>query len=236
VLNYRQTAVTTLQFTKDFILKNAKAKFNASTNNLEITFAYPQSVINDALKIASSSPEVIKGYEKYGKNFDDFMDKKIKTIGSKPNSLDYFKNLIESLDNSITEQALSFDLNYVKGCVVAYNSIVKVQRASGSAKTQLSILDITMLVRGRTKLKMRRGSAAPSPPKIYERSGAFRGSIEAVANMNTNVINYFYTPYYDALQRYGYTIQDMVEGSIRDIARERLGGQFILRKNTQTII
>jgi hypothetical protein len=236
VLNYRQTAVTTLQFTKDFILKNAKAKFNASTNNLEITFAYPQSVINDALKIASSSPEVIKGYEKYGKNFDDFMDKKIKTIGSKPNSLDYFKNLIESLDNSITEQALSFDLNYVKGSVVAYNSIVKVQRASGSAKTQLSILDITMLVRGRTKLKMRRGSAAPSPPKIYERSGAFRGSIEAVANMNTNVINYFYTPYYDALQRYGYTIQDMVEGSIRDIARERLGGQFILRKNTQTII
>jgi hypothetical protein len=116
------------------------------------------------------------------------------------------------------------------------NIKTKIPRQQQRRSQQASILDITMLVRGRTKLKMRRGSAAPSPPKIYERSGAFRGSIEAVANMNTNIINYFYTPYYDALQRYGYTIQDMVEGSIRDIARERLGGQFILRKNTQTII
>jgi hypothetical protein len=98
-----------------------------------------------------------------------------------------------------------------------------------------SILDITMLVRGRTRLKMRRGAGTPNPPKIFERSSTFRGSIQAVANMQSNTINYFYIPYYDALERYGYQINDLVESSIRDIARERLGQEFILRKNTQPI-
>ena len=236
VLNYRQTAVTTLQFSRDFILKNAKAKFNADTNNLEITFAYPQSAINEALKLASSNPEVKKGYAQYNKNFDDFIDAKIKSIGNKPNSLEYFKNLVESLSSSINQQALSFDLDYVKGSVVAYKSMVQVKRTAASVRNQPSILDITMLVRGRAKLKMRRGGGLPSPPKIYERSGTFRSSIQAVANIKSNTINYFYLPYYSSLQKYGYDIDGLVEGSIRAIAKERLGGQFILRKNTQPII
>ena len=98
-----------------------------------------------------------------------------------------------------------------------------------------SILDITMLVRGRARLKMRRGSGAPTPPKIYERSGTFRGSIEAIANTRNNTIDYFYLPYYDSLQKYGYEIEGLVTDSIRAIAQERLGRQFILRRNTQSI-
>lgn len=98
-----------------------------------------------------------------------------------------------------------------------------------------SILDITMLVRGRARLRMRRGVGTPTPPKIYERSGTFRSSIEAIANTRNNVIDYFYLPYYDSLERHGYDIQGLVEGSIRAIAQERLGRQFVLRKNTQPI-
>jgi hypothetical protein len=115
------------------------------------------------------------------------------------------------------------------------NIIARIPKRSASKRTQPSILDITMLVRGRTRLKMRRGIGRPNPPKIFERSGTFRGSIQAIANMQSNTINYFYIPYYDALERYGYQINDLVESSIRDIARERLGQEFILRKNTQSI-
>ena len=82
---------------------------------------------------------------------------------------------------------------------------------------------------------MRRGSGNPTPPNIYERSGTFRGSIQAVANMNTQVIDYFYLPYYDSLQKYGYQVDDLVSRSIRDIAKERLGQEFVLRKNYQSI-
>ncbi len=116
------------------------------------------------------------------------------------------------------------------------NIIAKLPKKATSKRTQPSILDITMLVRGRTRLKMRRGAGKPNPPKIYERSGTFRSSIQAIANMQSNTINYFYLPYYASLQRYGYEIDGLVESSIRDIARERLGRQFVLRKNTQPII
>lgn len=115
------------------------------------------------------------------------------------------------------------------------NIIAKLPRRQASIK-EPTILDITMLVRGRARLKMRRGAGRPNPPKIHERSGTFRGSIEAVANMQSNTINYFYLPYYASLEKYGYEIDELVEGSIRAIARERLGGQFVLRKNTQPII
>jgi hypothetical protein len=115
------------------------------------------------------------------------------------------------------------------------NIIAKLPK-SQTKRQEPSILDITMLVRGRARLKMRRGAGRPNPPKIHERSGTFRGSIEAVANMQSNTINYFYLPYYASLEKYGYEIDELVEGSIRAIARERLGGQFVLRKNTQPII
>jgi hypothetical protein len=96
-----------------------------------------------------------------------------------------------------------------------------------------SLIDITVAVRGRTKLRMRRGLGEPNPPKIFERSGTFRSSIEAIANMRTNSIEYFYTPYYQSLERYGYEINELVEGSIRSIAQAQFNRRFNLtRRNT----
>lgn len=237
VINYRQTAVTTLQFTKEFILSNAKAKFNADTKSIEITFSYPQSVINDALKLAAADPEVRKGYEQYNKNFDDFIDAKVRAIGSKPNSLDYFKALVDSLGSAVNQQGVSFDLEYVKGSVIAYKGLVKINKLSRNKQkqNQFSVIDLTMLVRGRTKLRMRRGSGLPNPPKIHERSGTFRSSIEAVANIRNKTIDYFYIPYYSSLEDKGYEITELVEGSIRAIAQERLGQQFLLRRNLKPL-
>lgn len=96
-----------------------------------------------------------------------------------------------------------------------------------------SLIDITVAVRGRTRLRMRRGSGEPRPPKIYERSGAFRSSIEAIANLRANTIEYFYTPHYDSLERYGYEINELVEGSIRSIAQAKFNRRFnLIRRNT----
>jgi hypothetical protein len=96
-----------------------------------------------------------------------------------------------------------------------------------------SLVDITVAVRGRTRLRMRRGSGNPKPPKIYERSGDFRSSIEAVANLRSNTIQYFYTPYYKRLERYGYEIDELVEGSIRSIAQAQFNRRFnLIRRNT----
>lgn len=116
------------------------------------------------------------------------------------------------------------------------NIKAKIPKRKSSITAQPRIIDITMLVRGRAKLRMRRGGGQATPPKIHERTGTFRSSIEAVANMRTNTINYFYLPYYDSLERHGYQITELVEGSIRAIAKERFGQEFILRKNTQQII
>jgi hypothetical protein len=96
-----------------------------------------------------------------------------------------------------------------------------------------SLIDITVAVRGRTRLRMRRGAGIPKPPKIYERTGNFRSSIEAVADLRSNTIQYFYEPYYQRLERYGYEITDLVEGSIRAVAQAQFNRRFNLtRRNT----
>lgn len=93
-----------------------------------------------------------------------------------------------------------------------------------------SLIDITALVQGRTKMRMRRGSGDARPPKIHERTGTFRSSIQAVADFRTNNINYSYIPYYDKLEDYGYEVEDLVEGSIRAIAQKYFNRQFNLVK------
>jgi hypothetical protein len=111
----------------------------------------------------------------------------------------------------------------------------RIPKQKDSSKQQESLLDITKFVQGRVRLRMRRGSGTPQPPKIYERTGTFRDSIDVQEfRPSDRVISYFYLPYYDGLERYGYEIQNLVEGSIRAIAQERLGRQFILRKSSNS--
>jgi len=81
------------------------------------------------------------------------------------------------------------------------------------------------------RLKMRRSSGIPQPPKITERSGTFRGSIRAYINTRTKMTNYFYIPYYDALEEYGYDINSMVETSVRAISREKYNIDYSLRRS-----
>lgn len=104
----------------------------------------------------------------------------------------------------------------------------------------LPVIDISERVQGRTRLRMRRKTNAakarglnPFPPKIYERSGTFRESIRAYADFRNNTVQYFYKNYYDSLEKYGYQIEDLVEGSIRSVTQQVFNRQFnLVRTNT----
>ncbi len=170
------------------------------------------------------------------------------------------KNLIQSVQSNIAKAAIEDfkDLDFYK------LRSTKVSFGAGSKKTQqidiywphtnsipvanistklpkvkerarVSALDWTRLVQARVKLRMRRGTGAPRPSKIYERTGTFRRSIEVKEGLRDNTLDYFYLPYYQSLEKYGYDITNLVEGSIRAVAQERLGRQFLLRRNTQPL-
>lgn len=121
------------------------------------------------------------------------------------------------------------------------NINTKIPRIKKPVRKAISAIDWTRLVRGRVKLRMRRGVGNPRPPKIYERSGTFRlGSsplkgIQVVEGIKDNTLDYFYIPYYASLEKYGYDITELVEGSIRAVAQERLGRQFLLRRNLEPL-
>jgi hypothetical protein len=100
---------------------------------------------------------------------------------------------------------------------------------------QPSLIDISNLVRNRARLRMRRGATVPRPPKIRNVTGTFKGSIQASLNTESDIISYFYEPHYKSLERYGYQIDSLVEGSIRAISLQRYGRQFILRREDTKI-
>ena len=77
---------------------------------------------------------------------------------------------------------------------------------------------------------MRRGTGEPRPTKIYERSSTFRSSITAFADLDSKIVSYFYLPYYDSLEQYGYEIQELVEGSIRTVIQNRFNSKFYLKR------
>lgn len=216
-----------------FSNSNSFVDLKFSENEIFVNLKIPQSVLNNAFRDASDSifDEVVSS--NILNSVESFMESNIKQKSTRLAD-DYAQATLEAA-SILKRNKISVGEQHAEGSVIASSIKVRYPKAK-KRTTELSIIDITKLVRGRTRLKMRRGQGNPTPPNIYERSGTFRGSMQAVANMNTQVIDYFYLPYYDSLQKYGYQIQDLAERSIRDIARERLGQEFILRKNTQPII
>jgi hypothetical protein len=93
-----------------------------------------------------------------------------------------------------------------------------------------SIVDITLAVKNKVKQRMRRGAGKPRPTKIYERTGAFRGSIRASFSAKQRTVDYFYEPYYQRLERSGYEITNLVEDSIRSVVQRKFKEQVTTRR------
>jgi hypothetical protein len=216
-----------------FSSANSFVDLKFSNDKILVNLKIPDSVLNKAFREASDNifDDILSS--NLLNSVESFMESNIKQK-STTLAKDYAQATLDVF-KILKRYKISVGANYAKGSVIASSINISYPKAK-KEPSQLSIIDITTLVRGRTRLKMRRGQGNPTPPNIYERSGTFRSSIEAVANMNSRIIDYFYLPYYSSLEKYGYQVDDLVERSIRDIAKERLGQDFILRKNTQSII
>lgn len=93
----------------------------------------------------------------------------------------------------------------------------------------ISALDLTILIRRRIQSSMRPQSftSEPRPPRMTTRTGQFRDSFEIRSlDYRRGVMNYFYLPYYDDNEGYGYEVSGLVERSIRSVVQERLGRQL----------
>ena len=232
-INNTQTGVTTLKFTRAYLLENASIKFDESAKTINIAFAFPQSKINEALNLVQKNPKIKKAVNSYSTDLAKILDEQIRKIPNNPNKLNYYSALLRSVEAELISQNFTADIDFYKGSILAYKGRINVlepKKPRGIDPSIPVVLDISQLVQGRTRLRMRRGSGKPYPSKIFERSGTFRESIEAYADFRTNIVNYFYAPYYDSLESYGYEIQDLVEGSIRSITQQRFNRQFNLVK------
>lgn len=235
-INNSTVLIGHLSFKSKELFSSAGSYVDLSFSNdgtILVNLKIPQSVLNDAFREASENIFNELNTDGLLDSVESFMESNIK---NKADTLseDYI-TAIGQAESILKRNRIKISEIHAEGSVVKSSIKIKYPKTS-RRQTELSIIDITKLVRGRTKLKMRRGQGNPTPPNIYERSGTFRGSIQAVANMNTQMIDYFYLPYYDSLEKYGYQIDDLVGRSIRDIAKERLGQEFILRRNDQPII
>jgi hypothetical protein len=238
-INKKKTGITTLQFTRDYILKNATLFYSSGEagDSIKISFSYKQSIINDGLKKAANSAEVRSSISEYDSKFENYVDNLLKNLPNNAQKIAYFANLITNIEKRLKNKSFSADIIYVKGSVMAYIGQVQVSNKrkllrERTQQPEQSIVRLTELVQGRVRLKMRRGVGVARPSKIYERTGTFRSSIDVYADFRSRQIDYFYLPYYDSLEEYGYEINNLVTESIRAIMQERYSTQFALRRKT----
>lgn len=230
-VNRSKVNLVTLKFDEKELMNTATLTLSKDKETLSLQFSYPQSLINNAFKSLDKSSAVKRAAKEFDGEYlgviNTILDKAAR--GSK-NSINNLTRTLAHLEEAINKQHFSADVTYVKGSVIAYRGKVRFSDRLKLARQYSGILDITQYVRGRVRLRMRRGAGVASPPRIYERSGTFRSSIEAWADFKSNRIDYFYLPYYDSLEKYGYKINDLVEGSIRAVAKERFNQEFQLRR------
>jgi hypothetical protein len=235
-INGKQTAITTLQFKRDFILRTARIRLSKDGTSIDIKFAYPQSILNQALAEVSKRSDFKEAYTDFNSNFEKIVQKRLNELSTDPQALLKLQRLFAMIDTQLKTQSVSFDINYVKGSVLAYSGRAQiltrpfiapeVEREERIEKE--SVIDVTILVKAKVKQRMRRGAGKPRPPKIYERTGAFRNSIRAFFNFKQRTVDYFYEPIYQRLERSGYEVNNLVEDSIRSVIQAKY------RQQTQT--
>jgi hypothetical protein len=235
IINDKTSAITTLQFTRKYILSNAKVEVSGDGKSILISFKYRQGIINDALKDVAKRKDFKQAYTNFDSKFSEIVDNKLESLAINPKSaLEDLKATVAFISKSMSNENFSFDLNYPKGSVVAYQGKIMVRSTEPKIpkKEEIddrvqrdSIVDITVAVKTRVRQRMRRGTGVPRPTKIYERTGTFRNSVRAYFNFKQRTVDYFYEPYYQKLERSGYEITNLVEDSIRSVVQAKFKTQ-----------
>lgn len=230
------TELRTIAFNSDEIFTKGILKIKKiGDDKFTVDLEYPERIINQALNtIAEKTFINEKNNQALLRAYNNEM---LTAIDSLLNNASISSVLAQLTKEIVEGKTQKITVDAPKGSVKIYSGTTILRTATIAPETrQPSLIDITIAVRNRTKLRMRRGVGRPRPPKIYERSGTFRGSIEAVADFRQGIVNYFYIPYYDRLEKYGYEINDLVEGSIRAITQTKFNRQFFLRRDDEPIL
>jgi len=129
------------------------------------------------------------------------------------------------LNFGIDGTALLNTLNKKTAKVLATNLAItsKIRKGRFASAAQLtSLLQIEVLSR------MKKSGRA-KPPTLTTRSGRFVENLEiAQINYKNSIINYYSLPLYYSLEDYGYEVENLIEGSIRDITQKLYSRQFNL--------
>lgn len=130
-----------------------------------------------------------------------------------------------ALNFGITGTKLFDDINAKTARALSNNLVIssKVRKGRFASAAQLtSLLQIEVLSRMRK-------SGRPKPPTLTNRSGRFVENLEiAQVNYKNSIINYYSMPLYYSLEEYGYDVENLIEGSIRDITQKLYSRQFNL--------
>lgn len=229
-INKQQVAISTLKFSREFILNNIKGTISENGDLIEVTFDYPASIVNEALSAISKDSKVQSSLASFDKEVFKAIDDEITSIPNNAAVLDNYAQLVlkfgKAMRNKEFNTSIEKTLKMYQG-----NVLLRQPKRKTFHSTESSIIDITEYVRGRTVLKMRRGKGLPHPEKIYNRTGDFLSSIQAVALFRQNLVKYYYNPIYLGLERYGYNIDGMVQSSIRAIVQERFKANLELSRS-----
>lgn len=91
-----------------------------------------------------------------------------------------------------------------------------------------SATQLTSLLRLEVYSRMRKSGKA-KPPTLTYRTGRFVENLEvAQVNYKNSIIKYYSLPLYYSLEDYGYEVEELIEGSIRDISQNLYSRQFNL--------
>jgi len=237
-INAKQSAITTLQFKKEFILRTARISLSKDGQALDIKFAYPKSILNEALAEVAKRSDFKQAYTNFNSTFEDIVQKRLAELSTDPQALSKLQSLFATIEKQFKSQSFSFGIIYTSGSVLAYAGRVEIASKAFTPPEiekeerieKESAIDVTILVKAKVKQRMRRGAGKPRPPKIYERTGAFRNSIRAFFNFRQRTVDYFYEPYYQKLERSGYQVTNLVEDSIRSVIQTKFKQQAQTRR------
>lgn len=237
-INAKQSAITTLQFKKEFILRTARISLSRDGQALDIKFAYPKSILNEALAEVAKRSDFKQAYINFNSTFEEIVQKRLAELSTDPQALSKLQSLFATIEKQFNNQSFSFDIIYSSGSVLAYAGRVEISSKAFKPPEiekeerieKESAIDVTVLVKAKVKQRMRRGAGKPRPPKIYERTGAFRNSIRAFFNFRQRTVDYFYEPYYQKLERSGYQVTNLVEDSIRSVIQTKFKQQAQTRR------
>lgn len=151
-------------------------------------------------------------------------------------TIEEFEKGIMSLKKATSASlgSMTIDINYISnnGIPTSVASIFKDNKGFIAGRF-ISALDLTILIRREIQRRMRPQSfTSPArPSKMTSRTFQFRNSFNiTMLDYRKGVMNYFYLPYYDENEDYGYEVSGLVENSIRYVLQQRLRRQLGLTR------